>query len=170
MIGFLCFVLAVVTSPFKSRLRLEAESAALHQLMVLRRRLQGHEPSLVLYPNCIAGFHRSCRCQPSSGPRRSCVGTGPVFAANASEAAIFRRPTVNRYRVARRTAAIKSKKSQKSLSGIGNRRAISLRVAESHFPNVCRTRRRQGCLGKRIQRVAPGWGGRDRTNGGIKIR
>jgi hypothetical protein len=42
MIGLLCFVLAVVTSPFKSRLRLEAENAALrHQLMVLRRRLQG---------------------------------------------------------------------------------------------------------------------------------
>jgi transposase InsO family protein len=35
-------VLAVLTSPFKSRLRLEAENAALrHQLMVLRRRLQG---------------------------------------------------------------------------------------------------------------------------------
>jgi transposase InsO family protein len=42
MIGPLCFVLAVLTSPFKSRLRLEAENAALrHQLMVLRRRLQG---------------------------------------------------------------------------------------------------------------------------------
>src|SRR5215472_17035134 len=42
MIGLLCFVLAVLTSPFKSRLRLEAENAALrHQLMVLRRRLQG---------------------------------------------------------------------------------------------------------------------------------
>jgi hypothetical protein len=40
MIGRLCFVLAVLTSPFKSRLRLEAENAALrHQLMVLRRRL-----------------------------------------------------------------------------------------------------------------------------------
>src|SRR5215831_2338831 len=40
MIGLLCFVLAV--SPFKSRLRLEAENAALrHQLMVLRRRLHG---------------------------------------------------------------------------------------------------------------------------------
>jgi hypothetical protein len=35
-------VLAVLTSPLKSRLRLEAENAALrHQLMVLRRRLQG---------------------------------------------------------------------------------------------------------------------------------
>jgi transposase InsO family protein len=42
MIGLLCFVLAVLTSPFKSRLRLEAENAALrHQLMVLRRRRQG---------------------------------------------------------------------------------------------------------------------------------
>src|SRR5215470_12474964 len=42
MIGLLCFVLAVLTSPFKSRLRVEAENAALrHQLMVLRRRLQG---------------------------------------------------------------------------------------------------------------------------------
>ena len=42
MIGLLCFVLAVLSSPFKSRLRLEAENAALrHQLMVLRRRLQG---------------------------------------------------------------------------------------------------------------------------------
>jgi hypothetical protein len=44
MIGLLRIVLAVVTSPLKSRLRLEAENAALrHQLMVLRRRLQGHE-------------------------------------------------------------------------------------------------------------------------------
>src|SRR4029434_4014199 len=42
MIGLLCFVLAVLASPFKSRLRLEAENAALRQqLMVLRRRLQG---------------------------------------------------------------------------------------------------------------------------------
>jgi transposase InsO family protein len=42
MIGLLCFALAFLVSPFKSRSRLEAENAALrHQLMVLRRRLQG---------------------------------------------------------------------------------------------------------------------------------
>ena len=42
MIGLLCFVLAVLASPFKSNLRLEAENAALrHQLIVLRRRLHG---------------------------------------------------------------------------------------------------------------------------------
>jgi transposase InsO family protein len=42
MIGLLCFVLAVLTSPFKSKVRLEAENAVLrHQLNVLRRRLHG---------------------------------------------------------------------------------------------------------------------------------
>ena len=42
MIGLLCFALAVLTSPFKSKLRLEAENAALHhQLIVLRRKLRG---------------------------------------------------------------------------------------------------------------------------------
>jgi hypothetical protein len=42
MMELLWFVLAVLTSPFKLRLRLEAENAALrHQLMVLRRRLRG---------------------------------------------------------------------------------------------------------------------------------
>ena len=42
MIGLLCFVLAVLASPFKSKLRLEAENAVLrHQLIVLGRRLPG---------------------------------------------------------------------------------------------------------------------------------
>jgi transposase InsO family protein len=42
MIGLLCFVLAVLAAPFKSKMRLEAENAVLrHQLIVLRRRLHG---------------------------------------------------------------------------------------------------------------------------------
>src|SRR5258708_20867262 len=42
MIGLLRLGLAVLASPFKSKLRLEAENAALrHQLIVLRRRLHG---------------------------------------------------------------------------------------------------------------------------------
>jgi hypothetical protein len=42
MIGLLCFVLAVVASPFRSKLRLEAENAVLrHQLNVVRRGLPG---------------------------------------------------------------------------------------------------------------------------------
>jgi hypothetical protein len=42
MIAFICFVLAVLASPFKSKSRLEAENAVLrHQLIVLRRRVRG---------------------------------------------------------------------------------------------------------------------------------
>src|SRR5260370_20843764 len=42
MIELLCFILAVLASPFKSNTRLEAENAALrHQLIVLRRKVQG---------------------------------------------------------------------------------------------------------------------------------
>jgi hypothetical protein len=42
MIGLLCFAVAVLCSPFKSQLRLEAENAMLRQqLIVLRRRLHG---------------------------------------------------------------------------------------------------------------------------------
>jgi hypothetical protein len=42
MIRLLCFALAVLASPFKSKLRLQAENAVLrHQLNVLRRRLHG---------------------------------------------------------------------------------------------------------------------------------
>jgi hypothetical protein len=42
MIRLFCFVLAVVASPFKSKVRLEAENAVLrHQLNVVRRSLPG---------------------------------------------------------------------------------------------------------------------------------
>jgi hypothetical protein len=42
MIWLLCFVMAALTSPFKSKIRLEAENAALrHHLIVLRRKLGG---------------------------------------------------------------------------------------------------------------------------------
>src|SRR5229473_1692526 len=45
MIGLLCFILAVLASPFKSKTRLEAENAALrHQLLVLRRKVMGRAP------------------------------------------------------------------------------------------------------------------------------
>ena len=42
MFALLCFVLAVLASPFKSKSRLEAENVALrHQLIFLRRQVQG---------------------------------------------------------------------------------------------------------------------------------
>ena len=47
MIGLFCFVLTVLASPFKSKLRLEAENAVLrHQLNVLKRRLHGGRPQI----------------------------------------------------------------------------------------------------------------------------
>jgi len=66
--GVLCFALAVLALPFKSKLRLEAENAVLrHQLIVLRRRVRG-------------------RAQPTNNDRLSNLrrwsgGIGPAFAA-----------------------------------------------------------------------------------------
>ena len=48
MIALLCSILAVLAAPFKSKCRLEVENAALrHQLMILRRKVQGR----VLFTN-----------------------------------------------------------------------------------------------------------------------
>ena len=45
MIALICFVLAGLASSFKSKMRLEAENAALrHQLNVLRRKMKGRVP------------------------------------------------------------------------------------------------------------------------------
>jgi len=82
MIGLLCFVLAILASPFKSKLRLEAENAVLrHELNVVRRRppgrvrLTNHDrwffiqlyrwfPSIlqvltIIRPETLARWHRS---------------------------------------------------------------------------------------------------------------
>jgi hypothetical protein len=54
MIALICFVLAVLASPFESTIRLEAENAVLrHQVIVLRRK---HSSS-----SSIAGSRRSFR-------------------------------------------------------------------------------------------------------------
>ena len=82
MIGLLLFVLAVLVSPFKSKLRLEAENAVLRrQLNVLSRRLHGRArltngdrwffiqlyrwfPSIlqvltIIRPETLVGWHRA---------------------------------------------------------------------------------------------------------------
>ena len=42
MVALLCFMVAILASPFKSKIRLEAENTALrHQLIVLRRQVRG---------------------------------------------------------------------------------------------------------------------------------
>src|SRR6266481_5774029 len=82
MIALICFVLAVLASPFKSNIRLEAENAVLrHQLIVLRRKLKGRArltnndrwffvqlyrwfPStlpvlMIIRPEMLVGWHRA---------------------------------------------------------------------------------------------------------------
>jgi hypothetical protein len=66
MIALICFVLAVLASPFKSNIRLEAENAVLrHQLIVLRRKLKGRLASRTTTAgsssSSIAGSRRSFR-------------------------------------------------------------------------------------------------------------
>src|ERR1700688_4301586 len=63
MIGLFCFALAVLASPFKSKLRLEAENAVLrHHLIVLRRQLKDRAR---LTRNDRQLFVQMYRCFPS---------------------------------------------------------------------------------------------------------
>src|SRR5271155_2982232 len=74
MVALICFVLAVLASPFKSKSGLEAENAALrHQLIVLRRKLRGRVqlansdrgfPSIlkvltIIRPETLVRWHRA---------------------------------------------------------------------------------------------------------------
>ena len=86
MITLLCFVLAVLAAPFKSKSRLEAENAALrHQLIVLRRKMQGR----VRVTNSDRWFLiQLYRWFPSIlnvvmivRPETACAGIEPAFAA-----------------------------------------------------------------------------------------
>ena len=66
MMGLPCFVLAVLASLFKSKIRLEAENAALrHQLIVLRRKVRGRarltNSDRWFFVQVYAGFRRSFR-------------------------------------------------------------------------------------------------------------
>ena len=85
MIGLLCLLLTLLAAPFKSKSRLEAENAALrHQLIVLRRKVQGR---VRLTNNDRWFLIQLYRWFPSIlnvltiiRPERSCVGIVPAFA------------------------------------------------------------------------------------------
>jgi hypothetical protein len=119
MIGLLCFAVAVLCSPFKSKLRLEAENAVLRQqLIVLRRRLHGR----VRLTNHDRWFLiHLYRWFPSIDPRSLAPGrlsallaleiasTGRAAAsrdgaAGADPADEYREPTLGRAAHSRRTA------------------------------------------------------------------
>ena len=116
MIGLFCFVLAVLASPFKSKLRLEVENAVLrHQLNVLRRRLHGrvrltnHDrlffiqlyrwfPEIlqvltIIRPETLVRWHRAGFRQIASTGRAAASRDG---AARADPADEYREPTLGR--------------------------------------------------------------------------
>ena len=115
MIGLFCFALTVLGSPFKSKLRLEAENAVLrHQMIVLKRRLHGRvrlTDQDRWFLICIAGLPQSCRFLQSSGPRRWCGGTGPASPLLALEVAPSGRAATNRSGAARVDPADEPRKS-----------------------------------------------------------
>ena len=86
MIGLLCFVLAVLASPFKSKLRLEAENAVLrHQLIVLRRKMRGR-PRLTnndrwFFIQLYRWFPSILKVLTIIQPETLVRGIGPTFAA-----------------------------------------------------------------------------------------
>jgi len=89
MIALLWLVLNILTSPFKSKSRLEVENATLRrQLIVLKRKLRGR----VRLTNSDRWFFiRLYRWFPSVlnvitiiHPRRSCVGIGLAFAVTGA--------------------------------------------------------------------------------------
>jgi hypothetical protein len=62
MFALLCFVLAVLVAPFKSKSRLEAENVALrHQLIVLRRTVQGRVRHLRRILRAYARYYNDIR-------------------------------------------------------------------------------------------------------------
>src|ERR1700694_5018455 len=128
MIGLLCFALAVLASPFKSKIRLEAENAMLrHQLIVLRRRLHGrvrftnHDrwfliqlyrwfPSIlrvltIIRPETLVRLHRAgFRCYLRWKSRRGRAATDRDGAARADPANEPGEPVLGRATQPRRTA------------------------------------------------------------------
>jgi hypothetical protein len=86
MIGLFCFVLAVLASPFKSKLRLEAENAVLrHQLNVLKRRLRGRvrlaNNDRWFFIQLYRWFPLTLKLLTIIRPETLVRGTGPAFAA-----------------------------------------------------------------------------------------
>jgi hypothetical protein len=86
MIGLFCFALAVLASPFKSKVRLEAENAVLrHQLIVLRRRLHGRvrltNHDRWFFIQLYRWFPSILQALTIIRPRRSFAGIGPAFGA-----------------------------------------------------------------------------------------
>ena len=86
MIGLLCFVVTVLASAFKSKIRLEAENATLrHQLVVLRRKVKGRayltNNDRWFLVQMYRWFPLILEVVTIVRPKRWYIGIGPAFVA-----------------------------------------------------------------------------------------
>ena len=85
MIALIWFVLALLDSPFKSKSRLEAENAMLHQLIVLRRKVRGRaQPTnndRWFLVQIYRWFPSILKVVVIVQPERWCGGIGPALVA-----------------------------------------------------------------------------------------
>src|SRR5437879_9881447 len=137
MIGLLCFALAVLSSPFKSKLRLEAENAVLrHQLIVLRRRLHGRvrftNKSLVPYPavSLVSINPEGSHNHPARDARA--LAKGRLSLLLALEVAPTGRATADRHGAARIDPADERRKSALGRATHPRRDRKSTRLNSSH--------------------------------------
>src|ERR1700736_2593736 len=107
MIALICFVLAVLASPFKSNIRLEAENAVLrHQLIVFATQAERPGPafeqrSLVFRPALsLVSVDPAGRHDPPSRDVGA-LASGRLSSLLALEIALTRRAPANRDRTAR---------------------------------------------------------------------
>src|SRR5208283_713967 len=91
MVALLCFVLAVLAAPFKSKSGLEAENAVLrHQLIVLRRKVQGQATDTQQQHDLLSrGVPQACESETRDGT----VGPRRIETSLTASAEIQSRPT-----------------------------------------------------------------------------
>jgi len=93
-------------SPFKSKLRLEAENAVLRRPVDYREAQAAwsrpaHKHDRWFLIQLYRWFPSILRLSLSSGPRRSCVGTGPAFLVTGVASRAHWEATADRHRAAR---------------------------------------------------------------------
>jgi hypothetical protein len=145
MIGLLGFVLAVLTSPFRSRLRLEAENAALrHQLIDLAAEAAGshsaHKPATYMRLRVSRGFFARLR---------ETAKTLDVSARSGLTNAIVARLTLQNFEILQRSTIPKEEAEK----------IQSLYFKRSYSKNCCVVRRSSKSFVQKLQgpnREGPG--------------
>ena len=86
MLSLFCLLLAILASPFKSKMRLEAENTALrHQLIIVRRKVPGRigltKTDRLFFVQLYRWFPSILKSITIIRPETLCVGIAPAFEA-----------------------------------------------------------------------------------------